>query len=100
MFARVLGWLRKTGDPVVEQSAPSEAPSSASQVRELRAQIADADDVLREVVAGQLELQPGDRDMVLFDLVMDLRMALGLPPAGLPVPPLRRSAPVIPGRSS
>ena len=44
------------------------------------------------------ELPMDDRDMVLFDLVIDLRAALGLPPAGLPAPLVRPSVRVIPGR--
>jgi hypothetical protein len=100
MFARFLGWLRLRPGPVVEQIPPAEAPSSASQVRDLLAQMAEAGHVLQEVFHGQMALERADRNQELLDLVFDVRKALGIPPGGLAAPLVRPSVPVIPGRTS
>lgn len=87
MFAKLLGWLRHTGDPVVEQSAPAEPGMHARAVADREAEIADID------VYMALARRRGDK--VLVDRLLDERNAIR-PPR----PRLRSSVPVVPGRST
>jgi hypothetical protein len=84
MFARVLGWLRPSGAPVVEQVPPHEpgVHSAAHEARE--GEIADIDAQMWEA------WRRGEK--VLVDRLLDMR--LGVRPPRV----VRRSVPVVPGR--
>jgi hypothetical protein len=83
MFARVLGWLRLSGDPVVEQSTPADPGAHARAQAFREAEIADID------VQVALAWRRGEK--VLVDRLLDMRL-------GVRPPKPRRSVPVIPGR--
>jgi hypothetical protein len=82
---RVLGWLRLSGDPVVEQSAPDPSHAAVFEAREL--EIAKIDQAIR------WEFERGDE--VAINALLDERNALRKAR-----PRVRPSAPTIPGRPS
>ncbi len=88
MFRRILGWLRHTGDPVVEEFAPGGPVTHAEAWQAREDEIADID---AQVLAAW---QSGEK--VLVDRLLDMRLGVRAP---RPAPRVRSSVPVIPGRS-